>query len=131
VLQGRLDDAAALVDECASLAAEDDVLAQAGTHTVRALVATHRGNHDQAIDHARRAVEVIDATDDSEPRVEARLALGEALLGAGRRGEAERVLGEAIETAGAKGSTVLQDAARALLALNRMLDPDSHFEPGS
>src|SRR5882672_9020382 len=44
VLQGRLDDAAALVDECASLAAEDDVLAQAGTHTVRALVATHRGN---------------------------------------------------------------------------------------
>jgi hypothetical protein len=69
---------------------------------------------------------VIDATDYSEPRVEARLALGEALLGAGRRGEAERVLGEAIETAGAKGSTVLQDAARALLALNRMLDPDSH-----
>jgi class 3 adenylate cyclase/tetratricopeptide (TPR) repeat protein len=115
VLQGRLDDAAALLDECASLAAEDDVLAQASIHTVRTLGATRRGDHDEAIEHGRCALEVIDTTDYAEQRVEARLALGEALLGAGRRAEAEVVLGEAIESAGSKGSTVLQAAARALL----------------
>ena len=115
VLQGRLDDAVALLDECASLAAEDDVLAQASMHTVRALIATRRGNHEEGIVHGRHALEVIDTTDYLEQRVEARLALGEALLGAGRRREAERVLGEAIESADAKGSTVPQAAARALL----------------
>jgi len=73
---------------------------------------------DEAIERGLRAVEVIDSTDYAEQRVEARLALGEALLGAGRRAEAEVVLGEAIESARAKGSTVLQDAARALLDRN-------------
>jgi hypothetical protein len=94
------------------------VLAQAGVHTVSALVATRRGDHDEAIERGLRAVEVVDSTDYAEQRVEARLALGEALLGAGRRAEAEVVLGEAIESARAKGSTVLQDAARALLDRN-------------
>jgi ATP/maltotriose-dependent transcriptional regulator MalT len=115
VLQGRLYDASELIDESVSLAAQDDVLAQAAIHTVRALVATRRGNHEEAIDHGRRALEVIDTTDYAEQRVEARLALGEALLGAGRRAEAEVVLGEATESAGSKGLTVLQAAARALL----------------
>ena len=114
--QGRSEGAATVLDEADGLAAADDVSALAGIQIVRSLVATEQGRVEEAIVHGRRAIALSDTTDYVEQRVEARLALGRALLAAGRGDEVSLVLTEAADEAGSKGSTVLQDAARALLA---------------
>ena len=117
IKQGRLDEAREIIDECtAARLRRTTQRAWRSIHAVRALLASREGRHDEAIAEGRTAVATGDSTDYIEQRVEARLALGEALLRAGRREEAEVVLDAAIAEAEAKGSIVLAEAARALLA---------------
>ena len=115
IKQGRLDEAREIIDECTALVSDDDAAGLTSIHAVRALLASREARHDEAIAEGRTAVATGDATDYIEQRVEARLALGEALLRAGQREEAEVVLDVAIAEAETKGSLVLADAARTLL----------------
>jgi hypothetical protein len=82
---------------------------------VRTRIAARRAASDDAVSLGHEALRVVDNTDYVEQRVDARLALAEALVGAGREGEAAAALEEALRMAEAKGSTVLAREARARL----------------
>jgi tetratricopeptide (TPR) repeat protein len=113
---GRLDEAAAQLDECELLLAADDVSGQVEIRTRRAELALRRGDHEAAVAGGREALTRADESDYEDLRIEARLVLGEALLGlGGNESEGTAVLVEAAEIADRKGSLVLRGRARELL----------------
>ena len=70
-----------------------DVLGVAG-HVIEARIATANGKKDEAIDHWRKAVEIQDSLNYTEPAdwyYPVRESLGAALLNAGKPTEAEQV----------------------------------------
>jgi tetratricopeptide (TPR) repeat protein len=81
----------------------------------RALLASARGEHEQALAHAREGVGLADRTDYVEQLSESYAVLGEVLIAAGRPAEAAEPLQRAVDLAEAKGSTVLAGRAQALL----------------
>ena len=112
---GRLDEAEAVVDESEALASEDDMYTLVSARRARTLLASARGDHEEALAHARDGVGLADSTDYFEQRSECYATLGEVLIAAGRTDEAAEPLRQAIAIAEAKGSTVLAGQARALL----------------
>jgi hypothetical protein len=78
-------------------------------------IAARRRAPDDAVSLGHEALSVVDETDYVEQRVDARLALAEALVGAGRKDEAAAALEDAVRIAEAKGSTVIAREARAQL----------------
>jgi class 3 adenylate cyclase/tetratricopeptide (TPR) repeat protein len=115
VAQERLDEAETLVAECERITSRDDFVTHVGVELVRARIASARAQHDEAVDHANAALEVVGPTDSLELRADAYIVLGEALLAAGRRPEAVTALETAEAQALQKGSLVLAAEARALL----------------
>jgi class 3 adenylate cyclase/tetratricopeptide (TPR) repeat protein len=112
---GRLDEAGAVVDEAEALASEDDMYTLVTARRARTLLASARGDHDEALAHAREGVDLAGRTDYVEEQSESYAALGEVLIAAGRPAEAAEPLQRAVELAEAKGSTVLAGQARTLL----------------
>ncbi len=113
--QGRLDEASGILDECEAMAAPDDASAASGIATVRGLVASRRGLHDEAVALTQAGAETIIATDYVEFGIKAQIALATTLIAAARPEEARPVLRAAIALAERKGSLVLRDAAAQLL----------------
>jgi class 3 adenylate cyclase/tetratricopeptide (TPR) repeat protein len=112
---GRLDEAEAVADESERLASEDDATTMVGVRRARALVASARGLHEEAIATATDAIRIADGTDYLEERADSYVVLGEALIAAGDGERAAQALREAIALAERKGSTVLAATAGALL----------------
>jgi tetratricopeptide (TPR) repeat protein len=116
VRQQRLDEAAAIVNECEQITSVDDFATHAGVALVRALVSTAQAHHDDALAQARAALELLLPTDYIETTAEAYIVLGEVLLAAGGPAEAAAA---ALETAEAlalqKEAIVLVRDAQALL----------------
>jgi class 3 adenylate cyclase/tetratricopeptide (TPR) repeat protein len=110
--QGRLEEAERLSDVCAQLGASDDHLNEALWRAVRAKVLAARGEHGQALDLARTAVEVAARTDFLDARGDALLDLAEVLRAAGRDGEAAGAAAEALKLYERKGNRLGAQRAR-------------------
>jgi tetratricopeptide (TPR) repeat protein len=94
---GRYDEA----ERCARLVRELDVrqnvLGQAGSRQVQALVHASRGAHAEAEALAHEALNLIDRTDGLNYQAEARCDLAEVLAAAGRTDEAAAALEQALD----------------------------------
>ena len=113
--QGRDAEAAAILDEVATLSAADDVDAQVRLRAVRTELLVRSGDVGRAEETAREAVALAEQTDYSELRGQALMALGRVLRGAGRPGEAAEAVERARRLYEDKGNRVLADAATAIL----------------
>jgi tetratricopeptide (TPR) repeat protein len=112
---GRLDEAEAILREVDAITSQDDFMTVTEAIAARAMVASGRGDHERAIELARRGVELADARQYLVQRHSAWLELGEVLLAAGRHEEARKALEQARALAEQKGSTATVDRADALL----------------
>jgi class 3 adenylate cyclase/tetratricopeptide (TPR) repeat protein len=108
---GRAREAEALSHESEALAG-DDLKAAMGWRGVRAEALARRGEHADAIELARAAVEIGAKTDDLLDHADARISLATALRAAGRHAEADAEERRAIELWEAKGATLLVDRTR-------------------
>ncbi len=115
VAQGRLEEAEAIVAECGPMTSRDDFVTHNGVHLVRAGIAIARAQHEDAVDHARAAVEIVGPTDFLEQTADSYIVLGQALLAAQRHSEAAVALETAEAQALQKGSLVVAAEARSLL----------------
>jgi class 3 adenylate cyclase/tetratricopeptide (TPR) repeat protein len=113
----RLEDADAVLAEAESHASSDDYVTSYLVLYVRALAASRRGRHGEAVDLARRSLAVVDASDAPDHLAGARIAVAEVLLAAGRAGEAEAVVADGIRIAEAKGNRAVVERLRAVLAV--------------
>ncbi|HSQ00277.1 MAG TPA: AAA family ATPase, partial [Candidatus Dormibacteraeota bacterium] len=109
--QGRVDEAEALSRASEALAG-DDLQAAIAWRGVRAEALARRGEHGEAVEIARAAVDIAAATDALLDHADARLALSIALRAAGRDREAAAEEARAIELWDAKGASVLAERAR-------------------
>jgi class 3 adenylate cyclase/tetratricopeptide (TPR) repeat protein len=120
---GRLDEAASIIDESEEIAGEDDWLTTAQCTWARALVALHRGDHEQAVALARRATEVADTRDYINTRTHYWWGLTRALVAAGRDADAREAMVETQRLAALKGSVVYEGRIRELAGQLDQLDP--------
>ena len=67
-----------------------DVVDVAGSYAVRGHIAALRGDHEQGVELAERAVEIAERTDFFEIHANTYMELGHVLVLAGRRDEAQR-----------------------------------------
>jgi class 3 adenylate cyclase/tetratricopeptide (TPR) repeat protein len=114
--QGRLDEAEALLDESVALSSLDDWVTVGQVDMGRAFVASGRGDHELALELARKAVELIDSRDYLTLQQGIRLCHAEILLAAGRPDEARTEILRGREVAERKGSTAVIAKADELLA---------------
>jgi tetratricopeptide (TPR) repeat protein len=115
VRQGRLAEADEVADETDRIGVEDDFVTVGHMSLIRGYIASRRGDHDRAIDLARRALAIVDGSEYVPLHAEARIGLGEVLLAAGRLDEAVAPLTRAIAIAEAKQDRVFGERARDLL----------------
>jgi tetratricopeptide (TPR) repeat protein len=115
-LQGRLDEAEALLEESISISSLDDWVTVSGYEMGRAIVASGRGDHDRACKLGREAVDMVDAREYVTLQADYRLTYGQVLLAAGRTEEARAELLRAREVAEIKGSTAIITRVDELLA---------------
>jgi tetratricopeptide (TPR) repeat protein len=113
--QGRDAEAAAILDEVAPFAAEDDVDVQVRSGAVRAELLARSGELEEAERVARRAVALAEQTDYSELRGGALVALGRVLQASHRLDEASEAVERAHGLYEGKGNRVSAAAATALL----------------
>jgi tetratricopeptide (TPR) repeat protein len=116
-LQGRADEADALVERCQAVAADDDVAVQAGLRGTRAKVLAGRGEPAEAERLAREAVALAEGTDDLNLRAGTILNLGEVLGASGDAQPAVEVTETALDLYRRKGNRPA--AERALAAADR------------
>jgi class 3 adenylate cyclase/tetratricopeptide (TPR) repeat protein len=112
---GRLDEAVAILDEAEAIGSEDDWVTAAQVRASRALASSAVGDHDRAVDLARGAVAVADATEVVWARSYYWLVLGRVLAAAGRVDEAVPALEESVRLGDIKGTVVYAEQAKALL----------------
>ncbi|MGH3003765.1 MAG: AAA family ATPase [Gaiellaceae bacterium] len=114
--QGKLDDAAAVVDEAEEISTPDDFVTMGQAASARAWICIGRGDHARAVELARRATEIADTSEFVSLRTDSWLEYGEVLLAAGRREEAKAALARARDLASRKGATLQVGRIDALLA---------------
>jgi tetratricopeptide (TPR) repeat protein len=110
--QDRLEEAEALTRECEELAAPDDVFSQTMWRSVRAKILARRGEHDEAVALAERAVALVAVTDDVDAQGTALLDLAEVLEAGRRIADAAEALDRAEASFTAKGDIVALEVAR-------------------
>jgi ATP/maltotriose-dependent transcriptional regulator MalT len=113
---GRTAEAEEMVELCERSAGPDDFSSQALWRRVRARLLVHAGDVERAERLAREDVALVDPTDYTIERAEARRGLADVLAAAGRVGEALGELRQAVVLYGDKGATVLEERARMRLA---------------
>jgi tetratricopeptide (TPR) repeat protein len=116
--QGKVEEAESFVSRCRELAAPDDVVTQVLWRTVLARILSKRGEANEAEPLARRAVELIETTDEPDSRGVALLTLAEVLFAAAKEEEAAQTAAQAATSFRAKGNVV--DSARAELLVERL-----------
>jgi tetratricopeptide (TPR) repeat protein len=114
--QGRLEEAAMIIDESEEIAGEDDWLTTAQCAWARALVALHSGDHEEAVTFARRAIEVADAREYINTRTHYWWGLARVLVAAGRDEEAREALAETQRLVDLKGFVPYERHIRELRA---------------
>ena len=82
--RNRNDDAEDITRTCERLAAPDQADAQIKWRSIRAIAIARRGEHDEAEQLAREAVNLAGKTDQLDSRAEAHVDLAEVLLLSGR-----------------------------------------------
>jgi tetratricopeptide (TPR) repeat protein len=118
LLQGRLEEAAQVAVEAASLASADDFVSQAYARAVRARALAQLGDVARAEPLAREAVAITQPTDSYAERGRTLQALAEVLVAAGRGDEAAPLLEEAIGLFERKGATAgVEEATEQLRRL--------------
>ncbi len=101
--QGRFDEAETYVAGSRELGAEDDFATQVAWRFGEALVRSHRGDHDGALDRADEAIAIIENTDYLAWQGDVHEVRGMVLANAGRRDEAQGALEEAMSRYERKG----------------------------
>jgi class 3 adenylate cyclase/tetratricopeptide (TPR) repeat protein len=118
LLQGKDEEADRFVRFSAETAAEDDLTSQFLWRQFGARLRSRAGEHAEAIELARRAVELTDETEEPESQGNARLDLAAVLAAAGRAEEAAVAYAEALDRFRSKGIGVLvSEVGRRLDAL--------------
>ena len=117
LVQGRLDEAAALIERISDSSIEDDLDPQVGWRRLLGRLLAQRGDLEQGVRMAREAVERAAASDYIDMQARTRLDLAEVLSLAGRHDEARGELAEALRLYEQKGDVV--GAARARASLER------------
>ena len=113
---GRYDEAERLALVGRELGNEHDRLTQATWRQVQALVLSSRGEHAEAERIARKAVEIMEATDALSNQGDARSDLAEVLAAAGRTEEAVAALEQALDRYERKKNLVMAERVREKLA---------------
>jgi class 3 adenylate cyclase/tetratricopeptide (TPR) repeat protein len=111
----RLDEAHEWTETAEGLAPKGDVSSQMLWRQVRARVLARRGDHAEAVELARQAVLLAEATDMLNYHANALADLGEIYVAAGRAGEGRAHLEQAIALYEQKGNLVAADRARRRL----------------
>jgi tetratricopeptide (TPR) repeat protein len=101
--QGRFDEAEPFAARSRELGAEDDFATQAGWRMASARILSERGEHDEALALAERAVEIMEPTDYLTLQAEGHEVHAIALAAAGRLDEARAAYGAALELFERKG----------------------------
>jgi class 3 adenylate cyclase/tetratricopeptide (TPR) repeat protein len=101
--QGRFDEAEAFVARSREIGAEDDFATQAAWRIGEALVRSHRGDHDGALDRANEAIAIVENTDYLAWQGDVHEVRGMVLADAGRRDEAQGAFEEAMSRYERKG----------------------------
>jgi class 3 adenylate cyclase/tetratricopeptide (TPR) repeat protein len=117
LVQGRLDEAAALIERISDSSIEDDLDPQVGWRRLQGRLLAQRGDLEQGVRMAREAVERAAASDYIDMQARTRLDLAEVLSLAGGHDEARGELAEALRLYEQKGDVV--GAARARASLER------------
>jgi tetratricopeptide (TPR) repeat protein len=94
---GHYDEAQRWVDVARGLGVRQSVLGEAAWRKAQALVHAGRGEHTEALDLARQAVEIIDRTDGLNFQGETYCDLAQVLVAAGRTDEAAEALEQALD----------------------------------
>lgn len=115
--RGDPDEAFRLADEAESLGGPLDIMNLVDCGIARAKAHALRGDTEEAIAEAQRALAAADRSDDlARLQGRAQLALAEALRAAGRDDDAVAAARDALNRFERKGAIVLADRARAFLA---------------
>ncbi len=101
--QGRFDEAEAFVARSRELGAEDDFATQVAWRIGEALVRSHRGDHDGALERADEATGIIENTDYLAWQGDVHEVRGIVLANAGRRDEAQSAFEESMSRYERKG----------------------------
>ena len=105
--QGRLEEASEFCERSRELTTEADIATQALWRYVRARILTREDSPAEAEALVREALALLEATDAIVYQIEANVALGEALVGAGRVDEGRAAYASAEALAEKKGGVVI------------------------
>jgi len=100
---GRFEEAETYVARSREIGAEDDFATQVAWRIGEALVRSHHGDHDGALDRADEAITIIENTDYLVWQGDVHEVRGMVLANAGRRDEAQGAFEEAISRYERKG----------------------------
>ena len=114
--RGKLEAAEAILDESMGMSTPDDWVTVSVVQAGRALVASGRGEHEEAIALAHEALELADSREYLTIQQDIRPVYAEVLAAAGRVDEAREAFARAREVAERKGSTLLVDRLDRLVA---------------
>lgn len=114
--QGRLEEVEALCAWARERTSADDAVNFVFLDGLQGALLAHDGDHEAAVEHTRRALDLAETTDFFEPRSWARLMLAEALELAGRTAEAAQLSAQAVAIYEAKGDVTGAARARERLA---------------
>jgi ATP/maltotriose-dependent transcriptional regulator MalT len=106
LLQGRLDEADAVIERIADWAIDDDLDPQVGWRRLKATLLAQRGELEEALLLAREAVERAGASEYTDTHARTRVDLAGVLRVAGRNDEAAAELAEALRLYEQKGNLV-------------------------
>jgi predicted ATPase/class 3 adenylate cyclase len=110
--QGRIDEADRFTALSRSAAAEDDVASQVLWRSAQARILVVRGALDEAEALARRAIELVEQTDDVNMHADTLAVLADVLVAQRRPEEASPALDRAVELYEAKGNVAAAEASR-------------------
>jgi class 3 adenylate cyclase/tetratricopeptide (TPR) repeat protein len=111
--QGRLDEAADLVDFSSRVALPHDVMTQVLWRCVRGKLLARQGRLGDSEELVAQAITLVDRTDHVDAQGDVRLHAGEVYFFTGRSEQRAQVLAEAIERFEQKGNIVSLSTARA------------------
>jgi len=114
--RGKLEAAEAILDESMGMSTPDDWVTVSVVQAGRALVASGRGEHEEAVALAHEALELADSREYLTIQQDIRPVYAEVLAAAGRVDEAREAFARAREVAERKGSTLLVDRLDRLVA---------------
>jgi tetratricopeptide (TPR) repeat protein len=113
---GRFGEAEEKIERSREMTNEDDFASQALWRVAMSLVESNRGNHEEAVDLARKAIDFTEPTDYLPMKAQAHETLGRVLAAAGRAEEAREAYERSVQRYEQKGDLVSSARLRDRLA---------------